>query len=563
MQTGKSTVENIFNHNQIFHVPAYQRAYSWEEHNNLKDFLADLVNQHSERNYFLGSFLFHINGKRNKFTVIDIVDGQQRLTTFVIFINILIEKLISKSSKLNLECAKKIYVKDGDVFKLETSSEDSSFLHSVVLNLQNEQHRIDDKTSTKSQGLLLRAKVFFTKKLNEYDLETLEKIFITATNADVLLYVVDEINTATQVFELLNDRGKKLTDLESIKSFLMYNVGLVSDNPDQIINGIQSNFTEIYRLLEKYEINDRDVLRYHTIAFEKCSADYQEKPREFIKDKITLLTNNASKEEVVEEIQLYSSRLKDSFVIYSKIQEKKDTHDELSQLFMIGRIAPFYPVIMKIYQEQPNDFDRLVKSIKRFTFIASLVGLRSDSGESHLYSALRNDKNIVDTVDHFTSQNLWNINKRTLNAIELENYYTSINKNCIKYILFSYENYLRNAKGHLKLDIKDYFSSDNRAKLNIEHIQSQREKDLQTDDNFKERYIHSLGNLVLDSTAPNSSKNNKNTTDKINPYGFAPLMSQNEITQATNCNWKDVDDVKRFIEEREAHLRNFIKNNLL
>lgn len=561
MQTGKSTVQNIFDGTRIFNVPAYQRAYSWRENDNLKDFLSDLLNQHSDRNYFLGSFLFHLNGNRNEFAVIDIVDGQQRLTTFVIFINILIQKLISKSSTLVSERTKRIYVKDEDVFKIETSGEDNSFLHNTVLNLQ----KVDAKINTKSQRLLLEAKIFFSENLEKYDLKTLEKIYKTAIEADVLLYVVENINTATQVFELLNDRGRKLTDLESIKSFLMYNAGLVSDNPDQIIKNIQLNFSEIYRLLEQYEINDKDVLRYHTIAFEKCPADYQEKPKEFIKNKITELVKNNSKELVILEITGYSLRLKDSFVIYSKIQENKNTDDELSKLFMIGRIALFYPVIMRIYKEKKDDFQLLIKLIQRFTFIAALIGLRSDSGESHLYTALRNDSNMLDVISSFTNQNLWNINKRILNAIESDNYYNDwINKNIVKYILFSYENSLRESKGHLKLGIKEYFSTDTRAKLSIEHITAQRAKNMKYDDDFNEKYMHNIGNLVIDSVAPNSSKGNSNTSDKLRDYNASPMMSQNEISQLyTNCDWHDIESIKLFIKTREEHIKSFINKNLI
>ena len=99
MQTGKSTVKTIFDGTRIFNIPIYQRAYAWDKEN-LQDFLTDLINQYKDRKYFLGSFLFHINGTRDEFTIIDIVDGQQRLTTFIIFIQSLIKILTDKSSTL-------------------------------------------------------------------------------------------------------------------------------------------------------------------------------------------------------------------------------------------------------------------------------------------------------------------------------------------------------------------------------------------------------------------------------------------------------------------------------
>ena len=60
MQTGKSTVKDIFSGQRIFNVPIYQRAYAWEPDKHLKYFLTDILNQPSDREYFLGSFLVTI-----------------------------------------------------------------------------------------------------------------------------------------------------------------------------------------------------------------------------------------------------------------------------------------------------------------------------------------------------------------------------------------------------------------------------------------------------------------------------------------------------------------------
>lgn len=554
MQTGKSTIKDIFGDTRIFNIPVYQRAYSWEVEDNLKDFLSDIVNQHTERSYFLGSFLFHLNGSRGEFSIVDIVDGQQRLTTFIVFINSLVKKLIASSSGLVSNRTIRKYIRDDEFYRLETENEDNVFLHNVILD-DEDISLIDIKTN--SQRLLLEAKDYFNAELDKLDIATLEKIYKTTTNADVLLYVVDQINTATQIFELLNDRGRKLTDLESIKSFLMYNAGLVAQYPDQIIKNIQLEFAEIYRLVEKYEINDRDVLRYHNIAFESCPADFQEKPKEYIKSKITKLVNNpAAKDDALKEIRSYASRLKSSFKIYSCIQDDKHINRNLAHLFMIGRVAPFYPVLMKVYQDKKDDLDRLLQAINQFTFRASLVGLRSN-GESYLYTRLRRNENVIGLVQDFTQSNWWNINNRALEAVDYENHYEWLSKNSVRYILFSYENKLRHEKGFPLLTLKEYFSTQEREKLSIEHISAQRAKNVEYDDEFHESYKHSIGNLVIDYVASNSSKGNKNTADKLEAFNLAPLMSQNEIDNVP-CDWGNVESIKNYIKKREQMLKSFV-----
>ena len=552
MQTGKSTVKTIFDGSRIFNIPIYQRSYSWDK-DNLQDFLTDLVNQYKDRKYFLGSFLFHINGTREEFTVIDIVDGQQRLTTFIIFIQTLIKRLVEKNSTLVSQRTQRIFIKDEDVYKLELSNEETSFLHNYILS----DYPFDKiKAKTPSQSLLLQSKKFFTEELNNLDTELLEKIYHTSTEAEVLLYVVDEINTATQIFELLNDRGKPLTDLEAIKSFLMYNIGLVSKNPNQLIKNIQSNFGEIYRLIEQYELNEKDVLRYHTIAFEGSEED----AKKFIKAKVLALIKTEVPETVIKIISDYAIKLKESFEVFVQIQQLKPTNSELSKLFMIGRVAPFYPVLMRIKKEDTNLFDTLLQNINSFTFRASLIGLRSNA-ESQINNALRDNANISDIVNLtkiITENNWWNINERAKETLISKYIYHSLGNNILKFILFSYENSLRQKKGFPLLGFNEYFAENEREKLSIEHITAQKAKGLEFDKDFEDNYLHNIGNLVIDCKASNSSKGNRNTEDKMDAYQTAPLMSQNELDGLT-CNWQDLISVKQYIDNREITLKEFIK----
>lgn len=552
MQTGKSTIKTIFDGTRIFNIPIYQRAYSWTT-DNLQDFLTDLINQYKDRKYFMGSFLFHITGTRKEFTIIDVVDGQQRLTTFIIFIQSLINILISKKSSLVTQRAERIFIKDEDVFKLELSNEDTAFLHNYILS-QYPLDKIIPKTP--SQSLLLQSKLFFAEHLYKLGLETLEKIYQTSTEADVLLYVVDEINTATQIFELLNDRGKKLTDLEAIKSFLMYNVGLVSKNPNQLIKNIQSNFGEIYRQIEQYEFDENDVIRYHTIAFEGSD----ENAKKFIKTKVLSSIKTASPGDSIRLISDYAVSLKDSFEAYVQILQIKQSNFELGKLFMIQRVAPFYPLLMRIIKDKRDLLDTLLKHLTEFTFRASIIGLRSNA-ETQIGNALRDNKNLSDIVNFvkaITQDNWWNINERAKEALTSKYIYHSLSNNILKYILFSYENKLRNEKGFPLLGYKEYFAETEREKLSIEHITAQKAIGVIFDKDFEDNYLHSFGNLVIDCKASNSSKGNKNTENKMAAYHAAPLMSQNKLDDIS-CDWKDISSIKAFITQREIILKGFIK----
>lgn len=85
MENGQKTVMQLFNGDKHFIIPNYQRAYAWEE-KQLLDFLEDIKNQKKDKDYFLGTILFQDNGTKEGFEQIYIVDGQQRITTMIIFV---------------------------------------------------------------------------------------------------------------------------------------------------------------------------------------------------------------------------------------------------------------------------------------------------------------------------------------------------------------------------------------------------------------------------------------------------------------------------------------------
>ncbi len=551
MQTGKSTVKSIFDGTRIFNIPIYQRAYSWRE-SNLNDYLTDIINQQPNRPYFYGTFLFHNNGERGDFKIIDIVDGQQRLTTFLLFMSELLKTLNEKKSDKISKRTERIFIKDDDVFKLELSNEDNSFLHDYIFS---EKQLGKEKVATPSQRLLLEAKIFFKTKLGDFSLELLEKIYTTITEADVLLYVVDEISEATQIFALLNDRGRPLTDLEAIKSFLMYNIGLTSKNPNQLIGNIQENFSKIYRLIEKHNLVEEDILRYHTVAFEHTSKTNS---KAYIKDKISKLVNKNELEKAKDSIMSYCLRLKETFEIYVEIQENIENINGLEEFFMIGKVAPFYPLLINAKKEHPNRFEELISYLNKFVFRATLMRLRS-SGESYINTRLRNKEDAIGIVDEFTRYNWWNINNRVKASLDYKNYYDWLSKNTVRYVLFTYENKLREAKGYPKLTIKEYFkTTPNGARfLNIEHITAKKTKGITFDDDFKENYVNNIGNLVIDYIVPNIRKGNKDTDVKMQEYKQAPLISQNMIDEA-NCDWANIEEVKLFIDNREKVIKEFI-----
>jgi uncharacterized protein with ParB-like and HNH nuclease domain len=77
---------DLFGQNERLKIPSYQRRYSWEEEQ-FEDLWRDLNGITSDGSHFFGTIVFmsgtHVAGGTNE---IDIVDGQQRITTISILL---------------------------------------------------------------------------------------------------------------------------------------------------------------------------------------------------------------------------------------------------------------------------------------------------------------------------------------------------------------------------------------------------------------------------------------------------------------------------------------------
>lgn len=95
IQTENKTAESIqqlFKSSESVRIPAYQRAYSWEK-KQCTQFLEDLLEQKGKK-YYLGQFLFEKDGN-----TLFIIDGQQRLTTTILFLSAIAKIKILKGER--------------------------------------------------------------------------------------------------------------------------------------------------------------------------------------------------------------------------------------------------------------------------------------------------------------------------------------------------------------------------------------------------------------------------------------------------------------------------------
>ncbi|MFA4960254.1 MAG: DUF262 domain-containing HNH endonuclease family protein [Candidatus Pacearchaeota archaeon] len=569
MENGEKEISGLFSGRKVFCIPDYQRAYSWDK-KQLEDFLEDLINQRDDKTYFFGTILFQEDGKEDNFDRINIVDGQQRMTTIIIFMKIIIEYL--RQSGKDVELFEDTYIKSYNKVKFRIQKEDNEFFQTYIL-----QDNINGKNAIKtpSQKRLLFAKEFFKKELIRFvnDSDILNNLREKLENSKLLTYSVSGEAEAALIFETTNDRGKPLTKLEKTKSFLMYRSYIASkeDNPSDLLKNIFMRFCEIYRTLEKIGdgIDEDSILQYYFIAYEEWDKkrDYQQF-LEKIKEKINRMIANKEYSETLSYIDKYSKELKETFDIFASILSNKS--EKLRDLFLLQRIGIFYPLLIKTYQldnsEEKENFGRVIEILEIFSFrVLSLKIKRTNDVDAWIHKEANKfngdyDELILNIKNKILEVSPDNLFKNKLSSVTL--YGDLVNSDLI-YFFWKYENYLRiigKAK-YTPMSEDEFSNQDKKYKLGVEHIASQNPK-VTTDKiefeemtpDFKDNYLHSIGNLTFDPQSANSSKGNKTVPEKDSKYfKKAPFMTQNELEEFM----EDKKWTKNSIEKRKEKIIKF------
>ena len=587
MDNAKLRIDNIFNGKTYFTIPDYQRSYAWEE-KQLKDFFEDYMNNYNSQDYYYGTILLQIT-KKDKKEFCDIVDGQQRFTTLIIFMRCLISRLSSMNHE-ETNMYYKHFIKNGDLYILKLQSDDNDFFSTVILDGKNE-----SKTKTPAQKRLLYAKNFFEEKIKKCSDELILELIDRICSTNVLIYLIQDSIEAAMIFETTNDRGKSLTNLEKTKSFLMYKASLCLTEPEHILERIQSRFREIYRDFEimtalNIDVDENSVLQYNYIAYEKWKTDSYSKEyqhyMESFKNAVEALartktqTEDEDKEEnekLSQYIDTYTYNIQQSFSAYKSIYEGNYT--EFMDIVALDRTASFMPLLIKCYRSddtaEKNNFRAICRLCEIFSFrVYVIFDKMANKLQSKWYSLARDfsgdfKKAADEIIDMIKSVENDNAFVQALSASDFCTKYSSPEKN---YFYWKYENYLRSNEQPIAtlMTHEDLWQKKNKKLvMTIEHIVAQSNSsekskvitdalkiDVGSDKIFDEQYLNSIGNLTLDPQSPNSSKGKKDVEEKNSKYfSKAPYKCQNELEEFM------IDDAWTLdsIIKRKEKLLNFAK----
>lgn len=208
MNAHKALITNIFNNSTLVEVPFFQRSYVWKE-----DLWARLLEDmefvvKTKKPHFLGSIILKEGRKpkqgENFADCRTIVDGQQRLTTFLIFMKVLCLKL--KQTAL-FDCQFRIM---GQTIALRHGRNDIRAFEKIMS--LDKAEKIDNPEPT---SRIIGAFNYFVEHIDESKLDIMT-IFV---NTQFVRIDLDADEDEQQIFDTINSLGVNLTTSELLKNY--------------------------------------------------------------------------------------------------------------------------------------------------------------------------------------------------------------------------------------------------------------------------------------------------------------------------------------------------------
>lgn len=547
-------------------VPNYQRAYSWDTEldkskppKQVNVFLSDLEEYNkscTKSPYYFGHFLFEEKTE----TDFGVIDGQQRLTTIVIFLSVLYSRL--KTIRALTEDEEVLYenmIKRRSKYTFSTVYYDDQLFKDYVIN---QSKKDKNGLETVSAKRIVNAYDYFTKALSNKDEEYLVKMLDTIEKASCSTHPVKEESEAIQMFIFQNNRGKKPSNLEIIKALFMFQVHLYAgDEKDSLINEIKNRFEKIYRSISsiEYNINEDDVLSYTLRVYFNSLWESSAVER---------INKILSEPNPISFIKSFTNSLAISFEHLTTFFGKDERDNiEIHSLITLGGITIAFPFIIKAYT-----FGLPIKDICRLCSIMEVLILRDRLIRTRADMRSR----LNDVFEQFNSNNP--SIQPIINRIEwmkdpqrswwaywtndeLENAIQGwIYPNTAKFLLWKYENHLH-SQGKHGYSLTRY---DNIEKPELEHIAPQTPAGdervakgyCKYDEEFINEYIDCLGNYLLLSKSHNCSIGNRPFSEKRDSYTH--LAQHREVQSMTEDKvyWN-----KKKIDERHEKIVDFILEN--
>ena len=549
--------------NGKLYIPEYQRGYSWEEMQ-LDDFWIDLVQIYEENTrdeHFLGQVVIHKNKEDSKRYIID---GQQRISTAIILLDILRTKFkeIADSKNNNdanddaedintryigrvSETKKEQYLSMGGVDK-------EFFIKYIQARgpINYNDKKFEKKRLKPSNYNIFYASKFFEDKTpNEYI--ELNKLYQCLINQFILMTVeTDDINEAYIIFESLNARGKALETADLLKNHILRKAHNDLSSATETWNTIIDNLDNIdpTKFIRYYWNSTKKFAREKDL-FKSLRKDISSQS-----DVNTLLSNLRSLSKVCAAI-LHPDDNKEF-----DLTELNERLLEMQKLDASSYIPIIFALRLQNYSEE--DINEVLKAIEtlivRNFVVSGLVANKYELEFAQIAKSI-SDKTWPPNSDSSSSKmptkddilkKLYSLMVSDEEFINNFRIFNSKKNAVIRYLLRKINNF----------DINETKIVDDSNRVHVEHILPKKINDewINFNDEDHETYLWRLGNLTLLGQEYNNRAKNKGFDKKKEIYKKSEIKMTRDLVSIDD--WTTFTIVKRQEDFAEIALRIWPRN---
>jgi uncharacterized protein with ParB-like and HNH nuclease domain len=558
MKTESHSINDVLAKNATsFFIPPFQRAYAWGRPE-IERYFSDVSRiieselnetQTDKLEHFFGTVVIkeERSGFANKSVV---VDGQQRLTTTLIFLIALRDSELDVTKQ---EFITQNYLTNNsstfqDKIKLKQVTKDWN-AYSALVNKSNPKPGV----ITNAYDLLKR----FIQEKRKLNPEIQFEHYITAIQRiNVAVIFLDERPHKGEdpqiIFETLNSLGKPLTLSDLVRNFVLLN--MESNKQSDIYE--KTWHPEIEEILhENTSKFFRDYLQYKTASSLKVVSDNNTKElyhifKEFVANNFS--SHNDFINDIVPFVKCYkwivTEVVNDHISPNSKID--KEIKELVRNIFHDIKSEAFKPFVLGLFEYHQNL--KKDKYLSDEVFITTLNAIRTYLIRRRIIGLAQGEnKNIV-----LLSRKIDSIAKENISMYELlSNLFYRLripNNNEMKTALLSL-NFYQELKQYSKFILGKIEENNTKVsvdfrnpKITIEHIMPQTldeswktELGINYDEVYK-RYLHNIGNLIL--TEFNSEIGNKTFEDKKRKLETSSLYYRLNVIQKNTWNEQSIKE---------------------
>ncbi|GAA8539788.1 DUF262 domain-containing protein [Helicobacter pylori] len=523
----------------FYQVPDYQRPYVLDK-DHLGALIDDLVGSYTnnrEDEYFCGSIVIAENPKDKRW---DVVDGQQRLTSFIILactiLRLYKHRLGQKSKDFIEGSIYDKYDKEKERLKFLTAQNYNSIFENTVLNHLEFEDNIKKSELNKKfdENTYLRNAYYFRELLNESmengsisDMDDFVEWFYE--HIALTRIICFEQDSAMQIFQVLNDRGQPLSPIDILKSSLMQEIKQDSEKRKDFI----TTWDKLVEACKSVEGVDIDLEDFFNMYLEYADPSASKKRA----DKGLKKVFKDSKKDACGFIYEVSEFMK----AYTALLKKQDRYVYLLRYLPSRYWASI--LTTALYVKYP-DFDALKKLLVSYyyqnwiaggtitrikqTSINIIKNVKSNKGIKTIQELILNNIDSYNTFDQYF-YNLW----------DSSSVYPS------KWVrpVLSLANYFMVDEEKPNFIVMD-------AETQVEHVLPQKPKkgsqwNADFDKEKKEKWVNNIANLTLLKRKKNAKALNGDFDEKRKIYGgkdTSKVISCYDITKELYRDYKKWDE---------------------